>query len=103
MMKTIAALAALLLCLMPLSASAQLTERRVERLESRVDKLERRVKNYGSAAFVAGVFAALWAQNTRRNAWLWFFVTVFFAPIALLVLLYKNAYDRRPPPGASAA
>jgi hypothetical protein len=77
----------------PLEAFAQLTERRVERVESRVDKLERAGRNYGPASLVAGVLAALWAQNTRRNAWLWFFLGVFFAPITLLVLLYKNSAD----------
>lgn len=41
--------------------------------------------------FLSGIFCALWAQNTGRNAWLWFFLGVFFNAIILLVLLYKNS------------
>lgn len=44
--------------------------------------------------FVAGALCALWAQGTQRNAWLWFFLGWFFAPITLLVLLWKNAKDK---------
>jgi len=93
-MKLLLLVTVLLVCLAPAELRAQLTERRVERLETRVEKLERAGRNYGSAAFVAAVVAALWAQNTRRNAWSWFFLTFFFAPIALLALLYKNSNDR---------
>lgn len=92
-MKLIALIFAIACFFAPLEAVAQLTERRVERVESRVDKLERAGRNYGPASLVAGVLAALWAQNTRRNAWLWFFMGVLFAPITLLILLYKNAAD----------
>jgi hypothetical protein len=42
-----------------------------------------------------GTFCALWAQNTRRNAWLWFFLGVVFNVLTLAILLYKNAEDRR--------
>jgi hypothetical protein len=42
-----------------------------------------------------GAFCALWAQNTGRNAWLWFFLGVVFSAIALGIVLYKNAEDRR--------
>lgn len=79
----------------PLQVEAQLTERRVERLETRVEKLEHAGKSYAGAAFACAVVAALWAQNTRRNAWLWFFAALLFAPIAMLVLLYKNSNDVR--------
>jgi hypothetical protein len=92
-MKTLSLLFVFCCFFAPLNAFAQLTERRVERVESRVDKLERAGRNYVPASFVAGVLAALWAQNTRRNAWLWFFMGVLFAPITLLVLLYKNSAD----------
>lgn len=92
-MKFIAVVFTLCCFFAPLKAVAQLTERRVEHIESRVGKLERAGRNYGPASFVAGVLAALWAQNTRRNAWLWFFTGVFLAPFTLLVLLYKNSVD----------
>ena len=81
--------------LAPVEVRAQLTERRVERLETRLENLERRVRSYAGAVFVSGIVAALWAQNTRRNAWLWFFTGAIFAPITLLVLLYKNSRDVR--------
>jgi hypothetical protein len=92
-MKLVALIFALVGFFAPLEAVAQLTERRVERVESRVDKLERAGRDYAPASLVAGVLAALWAQNTRRSAWLWFFMGLLFAPIALLVLLYKNSAD----------
>ena len=43
--------------------------------------------------FLFGAFCALWAQNTGRSGWLWFFLGVFFSIIAVLVLLGKNAGD----------
>lgn len=49
----------------------------------------------GVVAFASGTFCAYWAQETRRNPWLWFFFGFFLPPIAGLVLLYKNA--RRSP------
>ena len=49
----------------------------------------------GSAFFLFGIFCAYWAQTTGRNAWLWFFLGLFFAPFTGLVLLYKNSQDRR--------
>jgi len=79
----------------PHPASAQLTERRVEKIESRVSRLEREGRSWAGAAFVSAVLAALWAQNTRRNAWLWFFAALLLAPVTLLVLLYKNSVDLR--------
>jgi Na+/melibiose symporter-like transporter len=42
-----------------------------------------------------GAFCALWAQNTGRNAWSWFFLGLAFSVITVAVLLFKNAEDRR--------
>jgi len=66
-------------------------------LESRVSKVERELndRSGGVVLFVFGAFCALWAQNTGRNAWLWFFLGLLFSVISVLVLLYKNANDRR--------
>ena len=47
----------------------------------------------GLALFMVGVFCALWAQNTGRSAWLWFFLGLFFNVVTLLVLLAKNSND----------
>jgi hypothetical protein len=41
--------------------------------------------------FLFGIFCAYWAQTTSRNAWLWFFLGAFFAPVTGLILLYKNS------------
>jgi len=35
----------------------------------------------------------LWAQNTGRSPWLWFFLGLFCSVVAILVLLTKNAND----------
>lgn len=87
---------ALALWLAPLSVLAQAPARdRVSQLELRVDRLERHFQSLAGPAFLAGILAALWAQNTGRNAWLWFFLGAIFVPITLIVLLYLNARDRR--------
>lgn len=49
----------------------------------------------GGIAILFGAFCALWAQNTRRNALLWFLCGVFFSVIAVLILLYKNSKTNR--------
>ena len=49
------------------------------------------IKDDGSVIFLFGAFCALWAQNTRRNPWLWFFLGLFFNVITVLVLLVKNS------------
>lgn len=80
----------------PMAAMAQQPKLdRVGELELRVDRLEGRLQSLAGPAFLAGVLAALWAQNTRRNAWLWFFLGALFVPITLLVMLYLNTRDRR--------
>lgn len=59
------------------------------------------VPNYASTglvAFLFAIFVAYWAQTTNRNAWLWFFFGFVLPPLAGLVLLWKNANDRSPPP-----
>ena len=50
-----------------------------------------------------GAFCALWAQNTRRNAFLWFLLGAIFSVITVLFLLYKNSQDiaQRPLPVAT--
>jgi hypothetical protein len=65
-------------------------------VESRITKLERKIDDSsgGVALFLFGAFCALWAQNTGRSAWLWFFLGLFFSVITVVVLLVKNANDR---------
>lgn len=71
-------------------------ESRLSNLEGRISRVEgkaTRASAAGAAGFLFGAFCALWAQNTGRNAWLWFFVGLFFSVIAVLVLLSKNSDD----------
>lgn len=74
------------------SCSAQATS-----LEERVNALERSRSDVstGALSFLFGAFCALWAQNTRRSAWLWFFLGGIFSVITVIVLLYENSKDRR--------
>jgi Na+/melibiose symporter-like transporter len=74
----------------------QQDEQRITNLESKVLRLENQIRQYGHegvAFFLFGAFCALWAQNTGRNAWGWFFLGLFFNVITVIVLLYKNSND----------
>ena len=75
----------------------QATERE-KALEKRVLQLESANEHkagIGGIVFLYAVFCALWAQNTGRNAWLWFFLGLLFSVITVIVLLVKNADDRK--------
>ncbi|MEN1941210.1 hypothetical protein WCE39_08970 [Luteimonas sp. MJ174] len=48
-----------------------------------------------SAPVAFGFFAAYWAQQTGRNAWLWLLFGVLLMPLAGIVLLMLNG-DRKP-------
>ncbi len=79
------------------AVSAQMETQRVAGLERRVSTREEKIRSVGDAGvalFVSAAVCALWAQNSGRNAWLWFFLGLFFSVITLLVLLRKNADDR---------
>jgi hypothetical protein len=72
-------------------------ERRLADLEQSVAALRAPAQQHGPSAgvlFLFGAFCALWAQNTNRSAWLWFFLGLLFSVLAVLVLLAKNAEDR---------
>jgi hypothetical protein len=68
-------------------------------LEQRVSDLEQKSTNHhedaGLAVFFCAAFCALWAQNTKRNPWLWFFLGLLFNIIVIFVLLYKNSKDKK--------
>lgn len=77
-------------------AYAQQETVRLSKLENRVSRLEGKIKEAGETGavlFLFGGFCALWAQNTGRNAWLWFFLGLFFSFFTVLVLLAKNSAD----------
>lgn len=79
------------------SEKVERLERKIKQLEYRVGRSEQTLsdvdelaKDLGPLLFLFGAFCALWAQNSRRNAWVWFFVGLIFHVFAILVLLYKN-------------
>ena len=73
---------------------------RLQTLESKVSEMDRKMQKLKDAGdtsaflFLFGAFCALWAQNTGRSAWLWFFMGLFFSVITVIVLLYKNSNDK---------
>ena len=72
------------------------TDRRIAELERRINSLPTPIQTHGdngALLFLFGVFCALWAQNTGRSAWLWFFLGLFFSVITVIVLLSKNSDD----------
>jgi len=76
--------------------SQQPQPERITLLEAKVSEIDRDVKNAsdtGLVLFLFGAFCALWAQNTGRSAWLWFFLGLFFNVLAILFLLTKNSND----------
>ncbi len=69
----------------------------IAQLKTKVRQLELNIKKLDSTGlvlFLFGVFCALWAQNTGRSAWLWFFLGLFGSLITVIVLLVKNSNDR---------
>jgi hypothetical protein len=89
----------LLVAFLPIRGFAQQQDsQQIASLESRVSNLEHRIPYHtdeGVALWLFGAFCALWAQNTGRNPWLWFFLGMFFSVITVLVLLKKNADDKK--------
>lgn len=83
---------------------AQVASEAVGPLDSRISSLESQVKQLPDVlvlSFLFGAFCALWAMNSGRNSWLWFFLGLVFSVITVLVLLFKNSrdYDESPKPG----
>jgi hypothetical protein len=48
-----------------------------------------------TAPVVFGFFCAYWAQETGRNAWLWFVLGALFPPITGIFLLLFNSERHR--------
>ena len=57
--------------------------------------MEHNFATQGMVGFLFGIFCAYWAQETVRNAWLWFFFGLFLPPIAGIVLCIKNSSDKK--------
>jgi outer membrane murein-binding lipoprotein Lpp len=80
------------------SAARQQLAAKVGYLKSDVDSLRTDFRNdagSGAVMFLFGVVCALWAQNSGRNPWLWFFLGLIFSVITALVMLYDNSQDRK--------
>lgn len=90
-------------------------ERRVDDLQREVDSVNLKLTSVewqiqhllnsindsstGVSLILFGAFCALWAQNTDRNPWLWFFMGLLFSVVTVIVLLVKNSndqYERQP-------
>lgn len=104
-------LTVMVLSLAPSVVAQEDLQKRVDQLGKRVDELEARQRqpvmevhrDAGAAVLMLfGAFCALWAQNTHRNPWLWFFCGLLFHVITVLVLLAKNSDDRREARGEPA-
>ena len=66
--------------------------------ESRANVEDFRLRNIVNAAlvmFLFGAFCAIWAQNTRRNPWLWFLYGFLFTLLTVLIILRANPKTRR--------
>jgi hypothetical protein len=86
----------LLICITTVAPAQQTDSYRISQLEQHMSKLDHDVKDAGDTGLVLilfGAFCALWAQNTGRSAWLWFFLGVFFSIITIFFLLTKNSND----------
>ncbi len=103
-MRVVLVVALICLSVPALAAQPSNLDDRVSALEAQVGTLNSTRHNgaEGALAILFGIVCALWAQNTGRNPWLWFFLGAFFNVITGFVLLWKNAADRRPAgnPGA---
>lgn len=86
-----------------MSAQPDLAQR-VDQLTSRVDRLASRLDrgHVAGLTFLFAAFCALWAQNTKRSAWLWFVLGLLFNVLAVVVLLVKNSDDLKQAGGAAA-
>jgi len=66
-------------------------------LTSETSRLKQYVNGYAPMAmvlFLFGGFCALWAQNTGRNPWNWFFLGLIFSVLAIIGLLVTNSNDQ---------
>ena len=81
-------------------------KQKVVALESHNSSLKIQLDNYnnnlktndyapmGLVLFLFGCFCALWAQNTGRNAWVWFFFGLVFSVLTVVVLLINNSREQ---------
>ncbi len=67
-------------------------------LTSETSGLREKIDSYAPIAmvlFLFGGFCALWAQNTGRSPWVWFFTGLVFSVLAVIAVLIRNSEDNR--------
>ena len=80
--------------MLQLRAEIQEHGHRIRELDSALEDAQR--AGFGAlVSILFGAFCALWAQNTGRSAWGWFFLGLLFSVITVVVLLVKNSSDRK--------
>ena len=83
-----------------LKTEIQIQKSEIQQLRNQINSESSQTNNklnfYASSStvlFLFGAFCALWAQNTRRNPWTWFFLGLVFSVITVIILLIKGADD----------
>lgn len=71
------------------------TRRELNNLNLNFSSGMRDYSSLGLVLFLFGAFCALWAQDTGRNQWVWFFLGFFFSVLAVIAMLIRNAEDIR--------
>ena len=67
-------------------------------IEQKNNALRNEISGYASIGlilFLFGSFCALWAQDTGRHFWSWFFFGFFFSVLAVITMLIRNGEDNR--------
>jgi len=67
-----------------------------DQINSETMNLKNEIQGYAPmfmVLFLFGSFCALWAQNTGRNPWSWFFIGMLFSILTVAFLLSINSKD----------
>jgi hypothetical protein len=85
-----------------LKTEIQIQKSEIQQLRNQINSENSQIDNklnlYASSSsvlFLFGAFCALWAQNTGRNPWSWFFLGLVFSFITVIILLIKSADDNK--------
>lgn len=73
-----------------LSQKVDQLEEQVNAQATELSDIRRIARNSAPLLFLFAAFSALWAQNTGRSAWLWFFLGAIFSVFTVLFVLAWN-------------